>query len=615
MTRQVCISEDKFIPGLTDLTQTIHSHGAKIAIQLQHGGRIAAPFLSGGQEPVAPSAVPLVPAELGTARELTVTEVARLVQCFALAAGRAQKAGFDGVEIHAGHGYLIDQFLSRHTNRRQDDYGGDLKNRARFLLEIIKAARASVGNSYPLWCRIDGREFAIENGITPEEAREIAGLIEQAGADAVHVSGYGGSEGLHFTDAPLVNIPGYLVPLARDIKSRVKITVIAVGRISPEMGEEILRRGEADLIAMGRPLLADPELPHKLAAGTPEEIRKCIYCYTCVHQIFVRNNVCCSINPAVGKESEPVPGPLPKSKRVLVVGGGPAGLTAAVTAAGRGHQVTLWEKENRLGGSLLFASIVRPENADLVRYLIERVKKSNIQVKSGLTFKPEQVESLKPDVVIWAAGAIRRNPPLPGIEGPQVINGDDLRQMLAGKLSQNSSKKLTAVQKAILYSGRALLSPFLTPEVIRKLARVWMPVGRRVTVLGGGLVGCELASFLSERGRRVTIVESGDQLAPEMALPMKWLVMEQLSRHNVAVFTGVKYDKITTQGLVIINKEGVEQILAADSIIVATGTEPNREIPAALQGKAPEIYLAGDCGKLSFIKDAIADGYRVGSMI
>ncbi len=615
MTRQIGISDDKFIPGLADLSAAVHEHGAALSIQLQHGGRLAAPFLSGGNEAVSASVVPLVPRELGVTRELTVEEIVRLEHCFAQAAVRAKTAGFDAVEIHAGHGYLINQFLSRSTNRRSDKYGGDLPNRARFLLNIIKSVRESVGQDFPVWCRIDGREFAIENGITREEALETAQMTEQAGVDAVHVSGYGGSMGVHFTEAPLVNTPEYLVPLAKKIKQSVGIPVITAGRISPESAEKVLRDSAADFIAMGRPLLADPELPRKLVEGANQDIRKCIYCYTCVHQIFVRSNICCAINPAVGKESEPLPLPPEKIKNVLVAGGGPAGMEAAITAAIRGHSVTLYEKEDYLGGSLYFASIFRRENEDLITFFSNQLKKMNVRVNLSREVTPALVEELRPDVLILAAGAVRRNPPIPGIDGKNVINGEDLRQMLSGRLSPELAHKLDPGGKALLDIGRPVLKPLMKPGSLGKISRLWMPLGKKVAVLGTGTIGLELAAFLVERGRKVTLLEDSEQMAPEMALPFKWMIMEKLEKHGTTVMTGVKYQEITAHGINIITLDGTKQSVEADTVVVATGTEPDTGISAAFQGKAPEIYLVGDCNKLSFIKDSISDGHKIASTI
>ncbi|MBN1188875.1 MAG: FAD-dependent oxidoreductase [Dehalococcoidales bacterium] len=615
MTRQIGISDDKFLAGLTELVETVHKNGAAAGIQLQHGGRIAVPFLSGGHEPVSASVVPLVPKELGVTRELSVCEISGLVECFARAAVRARTAGFDGVEIHAGHGYLIDQFLSRSTNKRTDEYGGSLHNRARFLLEIIMETRRAAGNDFPVWCRIDGREFAIEDGITAEEAREIAGMIEKAGVDAVNLSGYGGSMGVHFTEAPIVSSPGFLLPLAQAMKKSVKIPVITAGRISPELAEKTLRDGDADFIAMGRPLLADPDLPRKLAEGKMEDIRKCIYCYTCVHQIFVRNNVCCAINPSVGKENEPTHGPPEKQKLVLVVGGGPAGMEAAITAASRGHRVILCEKENRLGGSLVFASIVRRENEDLVDYLIKRVNKLNIEVKLGQTVTGELVRQLKPEALILATGSIRQEPAVAGIGGRMAINGDDLRQMLSGHLNRERSGKLTGWERLLLGAGTTMFKPFLNPGFIRRISRLWMPLGKRIVILGAGMVGCELAVFLAERGRKVTIIEETEQIAPEMPLPFKWIILDRLEKYGADIITGVKYQEICTRGVKIEAKNNEQRMVEADKVIVATGTTPDEKISAVFEGKAPEVFLVGDCNKLSFIKDSIADARKTASMI
>ncbi len=440
-------------------------------------------------------------------------------------------------------------------------------------------------------------------------------MAENAGVDAIHVSGYGGSEGVHFTEAPLVYIPGYLVPLAREIKKTVKIPVITAGRINPELGEKILRNNEADFIALGRPLIADPELPYKVTTGEMDEIRKCTYCYTCVHQIFVRNNICCAINAAAGKESEPEPQPPGRIKKVLVIGGGPAGLEAARIAASRGHQVTICEKESQLGGSLLFASIVRKENEALINYLVNQIKKLNVRIRLGMKFTPEMIEQLKPDVIILATGAIRQSPPIPGIERKKVLNGDDLRQILSGQLSESTSAKLTLGQKAILYSFGRVFQPLLNPSFIRSITKIWMPLGKKVVILGGGMVGCELAAFISDRGRKVTILEGSEQLASETALPLKWIVMDKLNKNKVNMLAGVRYDEVSSEGVVIITKEGLKKIIEADTIIVATGTEPDKELLTALEGKVPEIFLAGDCSKMSFIKDSVGDGYKVASAI
>ncbi|MDD5702539.1 MAG: FAD-dependent oxidoreductase [Dehalococcoidales bacterium] len=615
MTRQIGISEDKFIPGLSELAEAVHKNGARLGIQLQHGGRIAAPFLSGGHEPVSASVVPLVPAELGLTRELTVPEIEQIVQRFAEAAKRAKAAGIDGVEIHAGHGYLINQFLSRSNNKRLDEYGGSLPGRARFLLEIIREVRKAVGVQYPLWCRLDGQEFSIVDGITREEALETADMIENAGVDAIHVTGYGGSAGYHFTEAPLVNAPDYLIPLARGIKGHVKIPVIAVGRIDLDTAEQLLRRGEADFIAMGRALLADFELPHKIAEGSEEDIRRCIYCYSCVHQIFVRGNICCSVNALVGKESEPAPALPEKKKWVVVVGGGPAGLEAARTAALRGHRVILYEKERFLGGSLRFASVVRRENEDLIKFLTGQLRRLKVEIKCGEPVTPETIDRIRPDALILATGAVRHLPAIPGISSAHVIDGDDLRQLLGGNTGGKAARKLNIGQKLMILLGSRLFGSLASPGTVRRLSGIWMPLGKRVAVMGGGMVGCELAVFLAERGRKVTVLETADQVAPEMSLPLRWITLEKMERNQVTVLTEVKYEEVVPRGVNILLKDGSRQTVHADTVILAVGSEPEKDLLKAYEGKAPEVYLAGDCGKLSYIKDSVAEGNRLGNTV
>ena len=324
--RQLGVSDDRFLPGLRALSDGIHRYGAKAAIQLQHAGKIATQDIAAGRPLLVPSRVPysgggmedLTADELqrlvsnlraeGAAlryREMDQADIDALVEQFAGAAERAQRAGFDGVELHAGHGYVLSSFLSRATNLREDRYGGSAENRARLLTDVIRAVKRRVGADFPVWCRMDAREYRIENGITLEESEETARLAERAGADALHVSAYGNPmSGIAFTEAPLVHEPGGYLAFAARIKRVTSVPVIAVGRISPDAADRALRLGRADFVAMGRKLLADPELPRKLREGRPRDIRPCVYCYTCVGNIFVNESVACAVNPATGREAE-----------------------------------------------------------------------------------------------------------------------------------------------------------------------------------------------------------------------------------------------------------------------------------------------------------------------
>ena len=351
---EIAVSSDEVLPGLTRLAEGVHAYGAKIAIQLAHHGKVGRLDTQQGRELLMPSIPrkhggPTGPLDLtneemtlmaGAAgrgapkiREATVADLEQLVQDFAEAAERARRAGFDAVEIHGAHGYIFSEFLSPAWNFREDEYGGAIENRARLLCDVVRASKARAGDDFPIWCRIDATEYGTPNGINLEDACSTARLLEAAGADAVDVSAYANPLGAGFTDGPIVHREGGFVDFAAEIKKHVTVPVIVAGRISPELGDQIVRDGRADLIAMGRQLLADPEMVAKLAARKPEQIRPCVYCYVCVAQPFFDRKVRCSVNPIAAQEetySDLLRTKAEISKRVLVVGGGPAGLEAGL---------------------------------------------------------------------------------------------------------------------------------------------------------------------------------------------------------------------------------------------------------------------------------------------
>jgi len=635
-SRQIGLSDDRFIPGLSTLTEAVHRHGAKMAIQLHHGGKLSVEDMIQGISPLSSSEMSTAEREIAKdltaeeierlmqryanmprsmmTREMMQKDISQLVQRFAEAAERAKKAGFDGVEIHAGHGYLISQFLSRSKNKRRDTYGGELQNRARFLLEIVEAVRDKVGDAYPMWCRIDGREFGIEDGITPEDGQALARMIEEAGVDAVHVSGYGGPVG-GFYEAPLVYPPGNLLPLAQRIKREVRIPVIAVGRISPAVGESTLRHGKADFIAMGRPLLADPDLPRKLAAGEMDDIRPCIYCYNCVGRIFQADSVSCAVNAITGKEAELRIQPVERAKKIVVVGGGPAGMEAARVAALRGHDVVLYEKSRRLGGSLLIASLLWRENEDLLKYFLSQIRKLNVKVNLGKEATPELIEGINADATVLAQGSTLSIPQIPGIDRRNVISVPELQQIMCGQISKETADKLSRWQRLVLRLGSPLLHNFLTPSNLRSFTRFWMPLGKRVTIIGGDIQGCQLAEFLVERRRKVTVLESSKSLAAGVAIPRRWRLLQDLRNHGVVMLTGVKFEEITQAGVSITDKEGQRLTIEADSIILTEVIQSNDELLLSLAGRVSQVYPVGDCARLGLIEGAIADGMIIGAKV
>ncbi len=594
--RQIGISNDKFIPGLRSLVQVVHKHGAKIAIQLNHGGKLSRQDLTQGHAPVTPSPASTLMTEMvegltkqeitrlaiqfanmpadKMTKELTVEEIKSLVQKYAEAAERAKRAGFDSVEIHAGHGYLIAEFLSRCSNRRQDSYGGELKNRARLLLEIVDAVRAKVGNSYPVWCRIDGKEFNVEDGITTDEAQRLACMLEEAGLDALHVSGYGGAGLGGFYDAPLAYPPGNLIHLAEGIKNQVALPIIAVGRIGPELAEEVLRDGKGDFIAMGRPLLADPRLPDKLASGREENIRPCVMCYCCVSQIFWGESVYCTVNPATGNESQFTYCPAQIPQKVFVVGGGPAGIMAAITAAKRGHDVTLFEKENCIGGQFYIAGIppFKEQIHPYLNFLKREVHASGVNLILGKEATSAELIHAKPDVVVIATGGRPLIPEIPGVCGDNVVTAHDV------------------------ISGKAA-------------------TGNRVLIAGGGLVGCETADLLASSGRKVTVVEMLPYVASDMVIWLRLLLLQRLKQSQVTILTSTTIVEFAHDGAVIEREGQREMITGMDTIVLAFGVEPADDLSDTLRDEVPEIFVIGDARSPGKARDAITAGAELGRQI
>ncbi len=476
--RQVALSEDRFIAPLSRVAAAVHAHGARIAVQLQHAGAIAVnePFHG------LPFLVPSVPeakaidwpvdltadekrdmfdkffaptVKIGY-QEATDEDIEWLLASFAASAVRARAAGIDGVELHAGHGYIFSSFLSPSSNRRADRYGGPLENRARLLVEAVRRVRAAVGDDYPVWCRLDSEEYLKTDGISLDDAIETAKLVEQAGVDAVHVTAYAdASKGISFTEAHTVAEPCKYVPNTAAIKAAVRVPVIGVGRIEPAVADRLIAEGKLDFVAMARKLLADPELPAKLAAGRPDLIRPCIYCYTCISQIFLGSHTRCAVNAQTGFEASDPIVPATVRKRVLVIGGGPAGMEAARVAALRGHAVELVEAGDRLGGTVFFSSIVSPDNGPLIDYLAGQLEELGVRVRLGTQASVEFVRRAAPDEVVVATGARRGLIDIPGADLPHVLSGDEMREMVTGRFGPTLARKLRAVAAACA-CGRAV---------------------------------------------------------------------------------------------------------------------------------------------------------------
>jgi len=504
-------------------------------------------------------------------KELTVEEIAEIVAAFVGAARRAQKAGFDGVETHAAHNYLIDEFLSRSSNMRKDNYGGDLRNRTRLLCEVIGSVRKAVGNDYPVWCRINGKEYGVEQGTSLEEAQEIARIAQNAGANAIDVSAYGPLRPEMLPTPTFV--PAVLAHLAEGIKKAVAVPVIAVGRITPEAGEKILEEGKADLVAIGKGLIADPEIPNKIAAGKTEDIRPCIVCMSCLDDLLSpeAKGVRCQVNASLGWENELKLVPAKKIKKVLIVGGGPAGMEAARIASLRGHQVTIWEEQSQLGGQLTEAAIppYKDRIGALIKYFQIQLVKLNVQVELGKKATIAGIEEFRPETLVLATGAQPLVPRIPGLDKARIAQAGDV---LKGRVK----------------------------------------VRDRVVVIGGGMVGCETAEFLAEERKSVTVVEILPEMATTVGPSLRTFLLNRLEAKGVTLLTQTRCDKVVSDGLVIITMEGERKTIEVDTIVLAVGACPNTKLIEGIEGKVPEVYQVGDCVKPRKIRDAIGEGYRVG---
>lgn len=608
------LHDDRFLPGMKRLVERCHAHGCPVFCQLHHSGASAMTGHGGGA-PIGPSDlgpddIPCPPPVGKPTRGLTPEEIREDKELYFKAAERAKAAGFDGIEVHCAHGYYLESFVSRVWNRRTDEYGPQsMENRTRLPLEIIAGLRERLGADFPLGLRMNGQEWGSGKGMTIEEAVAVAKRFEAAGVRYISVSGYG------FGPLPFRYLPDYwpypepeehmkpylkdfegeglLIPAAAAVKQAVNIPVIAVGRLDEAKAEKILAEGKADLAAFGRVLWADPEFPRKVAEGRLEDIVRCTRCATCEDPPAGRPRRC-RVNPAMGRESLYAIRPAEKKKKVLVIGGGPAGMEAARVAALRGHDVTLYEKSSRLGGKLPLAAMIKGTEVEDVRpvvsYLTTQIGKLGIKVKLGTEATVSRILDEKPDAVVIATGGLYRLPPLNGIEGRNVAGVDSLSKQ---------------VKLPLLVFG---------PELLNRLTKIFLPIGKRVVIIGGQIEGLQGAVFLRKRGREVTVLEASQTLGK--GIPPRYLdrLLPWLAKKDVQTLTGVSYDRITAQG-VEITVDGRQRLIEGDTVMVLLSQEPDTALLDALRGKVDEIHCAGSVNGAqvgSLIVNAIEDGRRIG---
>lgn len=629
---QTAISDDKFLPGLKALAERVHAHGAKIAAQLHHGGLVAG-FSADAfdQELWAPCYPPpmqgdfldyFLPEELAgfaggkmpRIKLMEQVDIDLVVSQFGAAAARAKVAGFDAIEIHGGHGYLLSSFISPKTNSRTDAYGGSLENRLRLLLQVIAAVRDAVGPDFPVWVKLDTAEHGKDGGITLDLALEAARLVEAAGVDAITATSYHniGMGKLH-SASNIPHVPETNIPASAAIRAAVKVPVIASGRVEPSAAAAHIAAGKYDFLAMGRQLLADPALPVKLAGNSPESVRPCIYCYTCVSTAYVRTPMRCAVNPETGFECERVPSRV-TGKHFVVIGGGPGGMEAARRLNAEGNRVTLIEQGPRLGGTLRIAALAYPANERLLDWLIREIERSSINVRLGTAATPEFLRQLAPDAVIVATGARRDMPDLPGNDLPHVFSGDDMRKLLLGEGSDDLNRK-TGLMTRLATKVGAATGITANLEFVRNATKAWMPLGQDVVIIGGELVGIELAEFLQERGRKVTVIEPAPRLGKGLLLVRRMRILAELKEHGVALHGGASNIRIVDGAVRFVDSGGTEQQAQANHVIVAMGASGDNSLADILRADGFAVETVGDCNGVTYIEGAIRGGAEVAARL
>ena len=567
------IDDDSFIPGLSKIAYEVHKYGAYLFAELTHPGAMSNIKLAKGKPPVAPSALDIRPDHV-IPKELTEEEIYELADIFAQAALRAKRSYMDGVEIEAAHGLLVNQFLSPFSNKRKDKFGGSVENRVRFSKLIIDRIHELCGNDFVVTARLGVKDF-VENGLTSKEAVEIAKAYEEMGYKALHGDvGFGPNEKRL---EPMQYPEAWRTEYAEVLKKGgVNIPIVAVGMIRcPETAEKILESDRADLIGLGRTLLADPDWPIKAESGREKEIRKCIGCSECIlARHHEGSSTRCGFNPTVGKrESEEILIPALEKKKILVVGAGPGGLEAAITLKRRGHKVTIWEKKSQIGGNVRLGSV--PPGKEKLTWMIDyydyMIRKLNIEIQFNKEANVNNILDFNPNAVVVATGSKPIIPPIKGINNPKVL---DYVAILEGKYKNIKDQ--------------------------------------RVVVGGGGLVGCETAQLLAQQNQ-VSLIEMLPELAIGTEPISRGYLMRELNSCGIKAYLNYLVKEIDDDYIIISSKEGIKR-LPYDTFVVAFGGKPDRSLYEKLQGKV-ERYFVGDAFKVTKIIDAVQTGYAIGKII
>jgi 2,4-dienoyl-CoA reductase-like NADH-dependent reductase (Old Yellow Enzyme family)/thioredoxin reductase len=578
--RQLSIDDDQYIPGLQRLTRQIHQYGSKIFIQLNHAGNRAKSEFTRGSVSVSASNISSSIAKVEP-RPLTGEEISTLIDAFGNAAHRAREAGFDGIDLHFAHGYLLCQFLSGFTNKRTDEYGGSFKNRIRLALEVLKRCRREVGEGFPISAKVVGHQY-MKGGITLHETKLFCQLLQQNGIDVIQVSGGDPESPDHLPVPPMYTRRGCYANLSQSIKKALNIPVIAVGRINNVLlANQVIESGKADLVAMGRAFLADPDFPRKALEGKLEEIRMCIGCNQgCRGRDRTKYlTVGCILNPRAGKEKgelEIVPARIPK--HLLVVGGGPAGMEASRVAALRGHKVTLVEEQRRLGGQLRVAARPpgRGEFRNLIKWYQHQVSRLGIKLILGRKATVDSIRNLEPDTVILATGSCPLSPAIEGLKQVKVAYASDIL-------------------------GKKILA------------------GNQVVIIGGGGVGLETADFFVSMGKRVIVIEQLPEVGRDLEGSTKKALMVRLTRKKVGILTNATVYKVEVNKIFVRVNGNEDEIAFDEPLIIAAGVKANLELYELLKNieelKNLDIHVMGDSVSHRLLREAILEGYETSQNI
>lgn len=570
--KKPCLYDDSSIESLKKITDACHAQGAKVSIQLQNAGP-EGNAKNAGAPIEAASAIPSVYGK-DTPVEVPTEKVYELVKGYGDAAERAMKAGADAVEIHMAHGYLVNSFISPRTNKRVDEFGGNFENRMRFPRLIVEEVKRRVGGKVAILARINSSD-EVEGGDDVHDSAAIAAYLEDSGVEGLHVS-----RAVHIKDeymwAPTAVHAGFSADLVTEIKRAVSIPVITVGRYTePYYAELLLREGRADLVAFGRQSLADPHMPEKAMNDNLEDLVPCIACLQgCVANMYKGEPICCLVNPFLGHEAQGYP-KAEKSKKVMVIGGGVAGMCAAFVAAERGHDVSLYESTDKLGGNMRLAAYPpgKGDITNMIRSYIVRCEKAGVKIHMNTTVGLEMVKAEKPDAVIVSTGSRTLILPIEGIENPAIIHGSDL---LDGKRA----------------------------------------AGKKVLVVGGGMVGCETAAFLGEQQHDVTVIEYRDTVGADVIHEHRVFLMEDFKNYGIKEITGAKVCKFFDDGVEYESPDGSRhEVRGFDSVVLSMGFKNYNPFAEQLEELGQEVYVVGDATRARRALDATKEAYAAAMQI